>query len=652
MKQRGGSAKSRSGLAIARASDRHRRAPAALVGGPAVGYASAVTAKAPSAGPGPGPWTYLTRYRRGVAGGVVMLLLTNVLFVGIPVTTGKVVAALGEGDPHHRVAWLCLAMVGFALATAVTRIWSRVWIFNAARAAEYDLRGDLFRHLLGLDGLYHAAHPTGDTMSRLTNEVQTVRAMWGAGILNIVNTVFAFASVLTMMIRIDPTLTLIACLPYPTIVLAGRLFGKRIYKASIGVQAQLGALSNEIQEDLTAIAAIKTYGLERERRARFVASSHKLLARNMSLTRIRGAMGPVFAGLGSIAMVLVLYLGGKRHIDGRLGLDQLVEMTQYLARLVWPTLALGWMLSLLQRGKASWTRLATLLATRSTIVDGTGATLPAGERQGGLELKGLTVKRGDRVVLDDVSFAIAPGTTTAIVGRTGCGKSTLCEALNRLLDVPPGTVFLDGKDVTALPLADLRGAIGYAPQEAFLFSTTIADNIAFGYGAGSSLARARADELATLGGARPTVSVVYGGEVPARVREAAITAGLARDLDGMPDGFATVVGERGITLSGGQRQRVALARAIAADPRLLILDDSLSSVDAETEKVILERLRAVLANRTAIIVSHRVAAVRAAQQIVVLDGGRVAEVGTHDDLLARGGVYADLYRTQLTAEAA
>ena len=601
-----------------------------------------------------GPWSYLARYRGPVIGGVVMLLLTNALFIGIPVTTGKVVAALQHGDPDNTVPWLCLAMVGFAITTALTRIWSRVWIFNAARGAEYDLRGDLFRHLLGLDGLYHASHPTGDTMSRLTNDVQTVRAMWGAGILNIVNTAFAFATVLTMMLRIDPILTLYACLPYPMIVVAGRMFGKRMFKSSIAVQAQLGSLSNEIQEDLTAIAAIKTYGLEGERRARFVAASHKLLDTNMALTRIRGAMGPVFAGLGSIAMLLVLYLGGRSHIEGELGLDKLIELTQYLARLVWPTLALGWMLSLLQRGKASWTRLSNLLNTQSTIVQhGTPAKLGSdAERLGGLELRGLTVKRGDRVVLDDVSFTVEPGTTTAIVGRTGSGKSTLCEAVVRLLDVPPGTAFLDGQDLTALPLTELRSAIGYAPQDSFLFSTTIADNIAFGYGAGSSLARARADELTTVGAAPPTVSVLADGEVPARVRAAAETAGLSRDLDGMHEGYATVVGERGITLSGGQRQRVALARALASDPRLLILDDSLSSVDAETEKVILERLRAVLANRTAILISHRVAAVRSAHQIVVLDAGRVVEVGTHAELLAANGAYADLYRTQLTAEAA
>lgn len=597
-----------------------------------------------------GAWSYLLRYKPVVFGGALMLLLTNALFVGIPVTTGRVVGALQTGDPNHDVPRLCVWMVGFALATAITRILSRIWIFNAARAAEYDLRADLFGHLLTLDGPYHASHPTGDTMSRLTNDVQTVRAMWGAGVLNIVNTGFAFLTVLSMMLRIDPWLTLWACLPYPMIVVAGQLFGKRIFTSSRGVQAQLGALSNEIQEDLTAIAAIKTYGLEGERRARFTASSVKLLDANMMLTRVRGSMGPVFVGLGSVAMVLVLYIGGKRHIEGRLGLDHLVEMTQYLARLVWPTLALGWMLSLLQRGQASWQRLSSLLATRSTIVDGADPIASTGARSGGLELKHLTVKRGDRIVIDDVSFTVPAGTTTAIVGRTAAGKSSLVEAICRLLPVAKGTVFLDGHDVTDLRLTDLRGAVGYAPQEAFLFSTTIADNIAFGYGEGSSLPPARAEELAALAGPRPTHSVTRDGEVPTRVREAAATAGLTRDLDGMPEGFATVVGERGITLSGGQRQRVALARAIASDPRLLILDDSLSSVDAETERIILDRLRTVLAGRTALLISHRVAAVRSAHQIVVLDHGRVAEVGTHAQLLAKNGVYADLYRTQLDAD--
>ena len=597
-----------------------------------------------------GPWSYLLRYQRPIVGGVVMLLLTNALFLGIPWTIGRTVRALRDGDPEGAIPGLALMMAGFAVGTALTRIWSRIWIFNAARSGEYDLRSDLFRHLLTLDQPYYRAHPTGDVMSRLTNDVQTVRAMWGAGVLNVLNTAFAFVTVLTMMIRIDPWLTLLACLPYPTIVFVGRVFGKRIYKTSQAVQAQLGSLSNEIQEDLTAIAAIKTYGLEATRRDRFRRSSEKLLAANMALTRVRGQLGPAFVGLGSLSTIIVLYAGGMRGLS----VDHLVEMTGYLARLVWPTLALGWMLSLLQRGRASWARVDALLATRPTIVDGPGPGLPAGERLGGLELRGLPVELGGRRILDDVRFTVPAGTTTAIVGRTGAGKTTLVEAVCRLIDIPPGAVFLDGRDITALPLADLRAAIGYAPQEAFLFSTTIADNIAFGFGAGSSLPRARADELEKIGAGAPAITppAFDADHVPLpRITRAAEAAGLGRDLDAMPDHHATIVGERGITLSGGQRQRVALARAIASDPRLLILDDSLSSVDAGTERVILARLAEVLKDRTALLISHRVAAVENAQQIVVLDDGKVAEKGTHRELLAAGGLYAELYRTQLETAA-
>ncbi len=582
-----------------------------------------------------------------------MLLLTNVLFLGIPVTTGLTIEALKDGR-HGEVPGLALAMVGFAFGTAITRILSRVWIFNVARAAEYDLRSDLFRHLLGLDQPWYRAHPTGDVMSRLTNDVQTVRALWGAGVLNVINTLFAFATVLVMMLRVDPWLTLWACLPYPTMVLLGRVFGKRVYRTSQAVQAQLGTLSNEIQEDLTSIQAIKSYGLEGVRKERFRVSSQKLLETNMALTRVRGQLVPAFAALGALSSIVVLYVGGHQVMRGTIELGQLVEMSGYLARLVWPTVALGWMLSLIQRGRASWARLDALLATRSTIVDGDGGRLEARDVRGGLEVRGLSVELGGRRILDDVRFTVAAGTTTAIVGRTGGGKSTLVEAVCRLIDIPAGAVFLDGRDVTSLPLADLRAAIGYAPQEAFLFSTTIADNVAFGYGAGSSIPKARADELERVTGAgAPQLGApaFIDGQPDPRVAAAAEVAGLSRDLAAMPDHFATVVGERGITLSGGQRQRVALARAIASDPRLLILDDSLSSVDAETERVILDRLDQVLAGRTALLISHRVAAVKNAHQIVVLDDGKVVETGGHDELLARGGVYAELYRTQLAASA-
>ena len=561
-----------------------------------------------------------------------MLLLTNVLFLGVPVTTGLTVEALKDGR-HGDVPELVALMVLFAFGTAITRILSRVWIFNAARAAEYDLRSDLFRHLLGLDLPWYRAHPTGDVMSRLTNDVQTVRAMWGAGILNVINTLFAFVTVLVMMIRLDPWLTLWACLPYPTIAVLGRAFGKRVYRTSQAVQAQLGSLSNEIQEDLTSIQAIKSYGLEQVRKERFRVSSQKLLEKNMALTRVRGQLVPAFGALGALSSIVVLYVGGRMVMRGEIELGQLVEMSGYLARLVWPTLALGWMLSLLQRGRASWGRLEALFAEKPTVVDGDGGRLEPSDLKGGLEVRDLKVAMGGRTILDGVSFSVPAGTTTAIVGRTGSGKSTLVEAICRLIDIPPGSVFLDGRDVTSLTLGDLRSAIGYAPQEAFLFSTTIADNVAFGYGAGSSIPK------------------FTDGAPDPRITAAAETAGLNRDLASMPDHYATVVGERGITLSGGQRQRVALARAIASDPRLLILDDSLSSVDAETERVILDRLQKVLAGRTAILISHRVAAVKNAHQIVVIDEGKVVESGTHMQLLGRGGLYAELYRTQLEAQA-
>jgi len=594
----------------------------------------------------PTVWTYLLRYRGRIAVGVAMLLATNLFGLGVPVYTGKAVEGIKGFDPAGTVPQLAILLIVFAIGTAVTRIISRITIFNAARAAEFDLRSDLFRHLLRLEPAFYRRHPTGDVMSRLTNDVQTVRAMWGAGVLNLVNTAFAFASALVMMLRIDPVLTMWAILPYPTIVVVGRIFGRRIFTSSRLVQARLGAMSNQLQEDLGGMHVIKTYGLDDLRRARFRVSSLGLLDANMALTRVRGQLVPVLAALGSLGTVIVIWIGGRAVISGRIPLGDLIEFNGYLVRLVWPTLALGWMLSLLQRGQASWKRLEELLLTPPHIADGHGPALA--DVRGEVDVRGLTIEFDGRKVLDGVDLHLPAGTFTAVVGRTGSGKSTLVDALCRLVDVPDGTVFVDGRDINELPLASLRGAIGYAPQEAFLFSTTIADNIAMGYGAGSALPRARAEELAQIGalpsGEHP---VVRGGEVDVRVRQAADAAGLTRDLAAMPETYGTVVGERGITLSGGQRQRVALARALASAPRILVLDDSLSSVDASTEHQILDRLREVLRGRTAVLISHRVAAVKGADQIAVIDGGRIVELGTHAALLARGGLYADLYASQI-----
>lgn len=601
-----------------------------------------------------------------------MLVATNVLFLAEPVLLGKIVDSLRGGDPAGEIPTLALLMVVFAIATALTRIVSRIALFNAARSAEFDMRGDLFNHLLRLEPAFYRAHPTGDVMSRLTNDVQTVRAMWGPGILNIVNTAVAFVSVVTMMLLIDPMLTFWAILPYPIMFLAGRVFGRRIYKASRGVQEQLGSLSSTIQEDLTGIGIIKSYTLEDRRKGNFRRMSEVLLGRNMELTNVRGQLIPVLSGLASIGTVIVLWFGGIAVIEGRLGLGSLVEFQSYLARLVWPTLALGWMLSLFQRGMASWRRLEEVLLTEPAIVDGAGPDLT--DIRGEVDIRDLTIEIDGKVLLDRVSVRFPAGSVTAIVGRTGSGKSTLIEALPRLIDVPAGAVFLDGRDITELPLGTLRHAIGYAPQEAFLFSTTIAGNIAYGYerdrtplladspggqtvrfaepaGTADRALGGRADD--SLGGAaRRGPGDVPDGPLDQRLVSATAAAGLTRDLAALPSGYDTVVGERGITLSGGQRQRVALARALATLPRLLILDDSLSSVDAETEREILEHLTRVMKGRTAILISHRVAAVKRADQIVCMDSGRVVEIGTHDELLARGGVYAEVYQSQLEPDVA
>ena len=588
---------------------------------------------------------YLRPYKRTLIAGVVMLLATNLFFLGQAENLKRGVDAVRRAH-FDAVPSAVLFLVLFAIATAITRVFSRVWIFNAARAAEYDLRSELFAHLMTLAPSYYRDHPTGDVMSRLTNDVQTVRAMWGAGAVLLANAVTSFATVLTYMIWLDPVVALLAILPYPLIFFVGQALSRRIFLAQRAVQAELGGLSSRIQEDLSAIQVIKTYGLEQVRRDGFLAISRRLLDKNMDAAKVRMQLGPILNTLAPMAVALLIVVGGRAVIHRDISEGAYIAFNLLLARLVWPTLTLGFMLALVQRGRASWTRLVELQDTKTEIPDGKGPPLPASSEPARVEVKELTIKVGDRSLIDGVSFTLAPGTITAIVGRTGSGKSTLVEALCRLNDVPAGSVFIDGRDITDIPLASLRAQLGYAPQEAFLFSTTIADNIAMGYGGGTALPAARRAELERVGAAGSAVDLT--GDP--RVQAAATAAGLARDLAAMPEGLGTVVGERGITLSGGQRQRVALARSLASKPRLLVLDDSLSSVDAETEKLILAHLRDVMSGRTAVLISHRVAAIKDADQILVLDGGKLVERGTHDELITKGGVYSELYRTQLDSE--
>jgi ATP-binding cassette subfamily B protein len=581
-----------------------------------------------------------------IALGCLCLVGTNGFSLAIPWLLKQSIDALRTLAPtaaHGIVVRDAIAIIVFAVLQAVIRTWSRIFIFDAGRNVEYRLRHDLFAHLTRLDPAFYRVHPTGDVMSRLTNDLAAVRALFGPGLLNLLNTALVYVTALALLLQLSPRLTLLALLPYPLLLGAARMASRHIHRASRAIQEQLGTMSTVIQEDLAGIAVIKHYALEESRQRAFRAVNDEYLARALTLVRSRGALMPLFAMLGGVGTLIVLWAGGREVIAGRMSVGSLVAFNGYLVLLSWPTFALGWIIGIWQRGTASWVRVRELLDSEPRIADaldnatieigsaGQSPAAPTGSGDTGtpsIEVRDLAIVADGRPLLDGVSFTLPAGATLAIVGRTGSGKTTLVDAVLRMQEVAPGAVRIGGRDVTHIPLAALRGLIGYAPQDAFLFSATVADNIAFGI--------------------RGDVDAAARDE---RVRRAAEAAGLAPDVAVLPDGYATLVGERGITLSGGQRQRVALARALAADPHILILDDSLSSVDAETERAILTRLRPILAGRTSILISHRVAAVKDADQILVLDGGRVAESGTHAALLASGGLYASLYREQLAQEA-
>jgi len=563
--------------------------------------------------------------------GCLCLVGTNAFSLAIPWLLKQSIDALRSLAPaaaHGIVVRDAIAIIVFAVLQALIRTWSRIFIFDAARNVEYGLRRDLLGHLTRLDPAFYRRHPTGDVMSRLTNDLTAVRALYGPGLLNIFNTALVYATALALLLQLSPRLTLLALIPYPLLMVAARVASRRIHRASRAIQDQLGTMSTAIQEDLAGIAVIKHYTLEESRQRAFRGVNDEYLARALSLVRVRGALMPMFAMLGGIGTLIVLWAGGREVIAGRMTVGSLVAFNGYLVLLSWPTFALGWIIGIWQRGMAGWARVRELLDTRPGISDAPGAATRAAAPTPSIEVHDLAITADGRKLLDGVSFKLPAGATLAIVGPTGSGKTTLVDAVLRMQEIAPGAVRIGGDDVTRIPLAALRGMIGYAPQDAFLFSATVADNIAFGM----------RDE-------------VDGAVRDERVRRAAEAAGLAPDVAVLPEGYGTLVGERGITLSGGQRQRVALARALAADPQILILDDSLSSVDAETERTILTRLRPILAGRTSILISHRVAAVKDADQILVLSGGRVAEAGTHAALLASGGLYASLYREQLAQEA-
>jgi len=566
---------------------------------------------------------YLKRHRTALAWGLLAVVATNVVALSQPQVLRHAVDDLYRGVTAGKLGRYALMLFGIAVLSGVFKYAMRLLVIGVSRRIEFDLRDDLFAHLQRLALQTFQRQRSGEILSRATNDLSAVRLMLGPGILYLVNTVVVAAIALGFMLAIDARLTLLSLLPLPVVTFTVWRFGGIIHRRFEDLQARLAGLSARVQENLAGLRVVRGFAREDHEIDAFRELNLDYARRNMELIRVSGVFHPALALLSGLAALIALYVGGRDAIAGRITLGQFVAFTVYLGMLNWPVVALGWVVQLFQRGAASMGRLDDLMSQAPVILNAPGALKPE-TCEGRLEFRALHFGYPgfEHGVLRDVSFEVTPGTCVALVGATGSGKSTLLALVPRLFDPPPGTVHLDGRDVRTLDLAWLRARVALVPQDPFLFSTTIAENIAYGV-------------------ARPR---------PGAIEDAARLAGLEEDLRRFPLGLDTTVGERGITLSGGQKQRVAIARAILRDAPLLLLDDCLSSVDAGTEEIVLGGLRDAIQGRTTLLVTHRVSAVREADHIVVIEDGVVAEAGTHDALLAGGGLYSRWVRTQQLEE--
>jgi ATP-binding cassette subfamily B multidrug efflux pump len=567
---------------------------------------------------------YLIRYRWRLAGGSCALLAKSILTVGIPIAIKLSIDELSADFQMARLAQWVGLLVGIALIKAVFQYWMRWVLIRISRDIEYDLRNDLFSRLLLFSQQFYRSYRTGDLMSRATNDMEAVRLLLGPGIMYSAEFLVVFVGVLTVMSLTDWRLTLLVFIPIPAISLTVSFFGKRIHDRFQRVQEGYADMSSTVQEHLSNVRIVRAFAKQRIGMGHFREQNEALVGENLKLIRLWGRFYPLLEVLIGLTYVILLWQGGRQVLGGSMTLGSFVMFMSFMTVLTWPLIGFGWVVNLVQRGTASLGRLNEILRQHPDVAD------PAGERgefvdiRGDIEFQGVAYSYpgSSRPAVEDITLQIPAGQTVAILGRTGSGKTTVAHLVARLFDPQKGRVLVDGMDARELPLRSLRHAVGFVPQDTFLFGRSIRDNIAFG---------------------------ALGSE-DWEIAEAAEIAQIAAEVDSFPDRYETVLGEKGINLSGGQKQRVSIARALLANPRILILDDAASSVDAETEEQIIRNLETVMRNRTTLLITHRVSVARLAERIIVLEKGKIVEEGLHEDLLNARGRYYELSRKQQLEE--
>ena len=564
---------------------------------------------------------YLRRYWKQLAWGGVSTILYNVIKVLIPLVIGNAVDDMKHGLTQEKIFHNALLLLVVAALSAIFLYITRQVIIGASREIEFDLRNDIFANLERQSASYYHTHRTGDIMARTTNDLNAVRMLLGPAIMYSANTIVFTAAALPFMYRISPRLTFFAFVPLPMASILVQYFGARIHRRFERIQAMFSDISAKAQENFSGARLIRAFAQEEAEIASFETANLEYIKRSLYLVRLMAMLWPTLEFVLGLSLMITLLVGGHEVVSHRISVGQFTAFNVYMVQLTWPMIAVGWVVNLFQRGTASVVRIDELLKQQPSITDAPAATnTPI---TGDIEFRNLTFAYPDvPPVLHDINLRIPAGSSLAIVGPTGSGKSTLVSLIPRLHDAPPATVLIDAKPIRNFTLSTLRESIGFVPQETFLFSETIRQNIAFG---------------------KPDAS-------PEQVEEAATIAHICTEILEFPKGFDTEVGERGLTLSGGQKQRTAIARAIIRDPRILILDDALASVDTYTEERILSGLKRVMEGRTTIFISHRISTARNADQIAVLVAGRIAELGTHDELLARNGYYTSLFEKQRLEE--